>query len=99
MSQDWPFDDPPNCLAYTTKQVMAGDTILKVYHEADDGAWQFIGGPWEIDDFILICLSHAVECDPAIRELADLPLGWMARRAAVGAAWVRYPIPDDEPTI
>ncbi len=98
MSDAWPFVDPPNFKAYTTRQIMEHrDAILTVYHDAEDGAWQFIGGPWEHGDLIIVCLSHAVERDASVLELADLPSGWMARREGVDQAWVRDPIPADEP--
>ena len=31
-----------------------------------------------------------VETDPSLRELADLPLGWWAKRAGPGEPWIRH---------
>lgn len=94
---DWPFHDAPNFSAFTTRQVMERlEPILVVCHEEDDGAWQFIGGPWEDEDLIIICLEHAVERDPSVRELADLPRGWGARRVGEGAPWVWFEIPPED---
>lgn len=101
LTPNWPFPDPPNLNAFTTRRVMAGDEpILAVYHDADDGAWQFIGGEWPADELIIVCLSHAVERDSSVRSLADLPRGWGARRAGDNAPWQRFELPPetDEPS-
>lgn len=101
VTHDWPFPDAPNFRAFTTRQVMERrEPILAVYHDEDDGAWQFIGGAWAREDLIIVCLDHAVERDPSVRELADLPRGWGARREGEGEPWQRFAIPpegeDDE---
>jgi hypothetical protein len=93
----WPFADPPNFTAFTTRGVMErGEPILAVYHDADDGAWQFIGGPWEEADIIIVCLEHAVARDPSVAALADLPRGWAARRHGPAAVWERFEIPPED---
>ena len=68
------------------------EPILAVYHDADDGAWQFIGGQWEQADIILVCLEHAVARDASVASLADLPLGWGARREHADAPWERFEV-------
>jgi hypothetical protein len=94
---DWPFSDAPDLTAFSTRQVMESkEPILLVTHEVSDGAWQFIGGPWQKGDLVALCLRHAVERDPSIRELADLPRGWGATRGAEGESWHRYELPRDE---
>ena len=94
---DWPFLDPRNFNAFSTRQVMEqGDPILLVSHDAEDGAWQFIGGPWGEQDLVVICLEHAVHLDPSVCELADLPRGWSAQRGAPGQPWQRSPSPSDQ---
>lgn len=94
---DWPFTDPPNFRAFSTRGVMErGEAILAVYHEADDGAWQFIGGPWERADLVIVCLSHAVAHDDTVAELADLPRGWGARRPSPAAPWERFQLVDED---
>ena len=72
-----------------------GHPILLVAHEADDGSWQFIGRKWQPNDLVVICLSHAYSHDPTVGELADLPLGWGANRAAVSEPWRCYPLPPE----
>jgi hypothetical protein len=64
--------------------------ILRVCHDADDGAWQFLhGGPVSEEDAAVVGLGRMLERDPSLRELADLPEGWIAERADVGSAWMR----------
>src|SRR4051794_14128998 len=42
---DWPFANPPDVAAITTRQVVhGGEPILLVSHDADDGSWQFLTG-------------------------------------------------------
>lgn len=94
---DWPFPDPPEFNVFSTRQVMEREQpILLVAHDEADGAWQFIGGPWQGEDLIVICLEHAVERDPTVRELANLPRGWAAKRGGEGLPWTRYRLPLEE---
>lgn len=88
---DWPFDDPKNVATITTRQViLKGEPILLVSHSADDGCWQFLtGGPFSVEDGMVIALHEIAQRDPTICELADLPLGWTAQRDSVGAPWRR----------
>ena len=73
-----------------------GEPILAVYHDRDDGSWQFIGTDhWVEDDLVVLCLEHAVARDPSVRALADLPRGWAATRLHAGASWERYPMPSE----
>ncbi len=41
------------------------------------------GGP------VISCLHHPIDADTSLSELADLPLGWFAKRAKPGEPWVR----------
>jgi hypothetical protein len=92
--EDWPFEDPPNTAALTTRDVLeANAPILHVAHDADDGSWQFLPGravsPAESR---VVGLGRICARDPSLRELADLPEGWRAWRERVGAAWQRGPV-------
>lgn len=91
---DWPFTDPRNFEAFTTRRVLEGDEpILAVYHEAEDGTWQFMGNAgWKPEDLVLACLEHLVGRDRAVRDLADLPRGWGAVRRSASAPWERFPL-------
>jgi hypothetical protein len=93
----WPFADPPNVAVFTVRQIMIdGHPILRVTHDSDDGAWQFL--PWEtpsMDDAMLVCLKEVAQLDPSIVELANLPLGWRAIRRSTADPWTREPNPND----
>jgi hypothetical protein len=92
----WPFADPPNFVAYSTRAVMERSApILFVSHEADDGAWQFLNPDWEPDDLVVICLQHALQQDPSIAALADLPRSWSAERQSPVEPWRRAPLEAD----
>jgi hypothetical protein len=96
---DWPFPDTPNFNAFTTARVMERqEAILAVYHDLEDGAWEFFGGDWAPEELIVVCLEDAVARDPSVRALADLPRGWGARRANEDAPWERFELPPDDAT-
>lgn len=87
----WKFPDDPHRKVFLSEAVGGGDEpITYVSHDADDGAWQFLGDSMAGDSGpVLQCLHQVVELDPSLIELADLPLGWLAEREKPGAAWVR----------
>jgi hypothetical protein len=90
-SDRWPFEDPANTAVFSTKSVTSGsEPILRVSHDADDGAWQFFGeqSPTE-ESASVVALSTVVRLDGSVVELADLPLGWIAWRDSAGGAWRR----------
>lgn len=97
---DWPFDQPPHCATITLRQILhEGASILHVTHDEDDHGWQFLG--WEdanVDDGVVVCLAEMLRLDPSVREVADLPPGWHAWRAAKGEPWTREPNPSDNNT-
>jgi hypothetical protein len=88
---DWKFTDLPHTGVFTTKRVMSGDDpVTRVFHDVEDGAWQF-HGPDEskTEDLAYVCFHHIVDKDPSIEGLADLPVGWCAWRKDATAPWVR----------
>ena len=90
----WPFADPKNVAVFTTTQVVHdGRPVLYVSHDLDDGAWQFHTGDEAVSvkDAMVVALSKMIDIDPSLRELHDLPFGWIARRNAIGIEWVREP--------
>jgi hypothetical protein len=91
--EKWPFEDPRNTAAITTRQVLeTGAAVLRVTHDADDGSWQFLCGTTDDPaDGRIIGLGRMCDRDPSLRELADLPEGWRAWRERPGAAWQRAP--------
>tara|TARA_B100001989_G_C24509709_1_gene449696 strand:+ start:627 stop:950 length:324 start_codon:yes stop_codon:yes gene_type:complete len=86
---DWKFDQPKNCAAYTTKEVLNGQPILYIFHDLDDHGWQFIGanGP-EIDMPALVCMESIVGLDATVEEVAHMEPGYRASRRYIGDDWV-----------
>jgi hypothetical protein len=83
------------------RQVMDGrEDILLVTHDEHDHGWQFIGSTDAcMEHAMLVCLAEVVQVDPSVREVADLPPGWRAKRSHRGGPWVRCkspPDPDEE---
>jgi hypothetical protein len=92
---DWLFDDPPNRAVLTTHQVLKGETILYVTHDAEDGAWQFHTGKTVNESTAkVVALKRIVDLDRSVMQIADLPLGWVASRSQAGAVWQRHPCND-----
>ena len=89
----WPFDDPPNVATLTLRRIMQGHAPIRVViHDADDGMWQFLDGESATEhEAILVSLAEMLTHDPSIATLADLPLGWWARRASTQDPWQRSP--------
>lgn len=87
---NWKFPDPPHTGVYLSKTVQNGtESITYVSHDADDGAWQFLGDSMSHSGGVLSCFHHPIDNDPSLVELADLPLGWYAERAKPGEPWIR----------
>ena len=86
----WPFpDDPPDAEAIALGRILDGSTsILLVTRDGDDGTWQFLdGGHVFEEDAVLVLLGEMLQFAPSIAELADLPLGWHARRESALGVW------------
>lgn len=90
---DWPFDQGPRVAAITTVNVLERRApILLVTHYDDDDSWAFLCGLTNAEeDGRVIGMGEALRIDPTLRDIADLPPGWRAHRAAVGAPWQKYP--------
>jgi hypothetical protein len=91
MSRRW---HRPRALRYARAHGQ-GKPILEVSHDEDDGGWQFLCGSPDLeeDDARVVSLQSIVQRDATIAELADLPLGHVARRKKVDGAWTRGPRP------
>jgi len=89
----WPFADPPNVAVLTSADVVDHGLLIEyVSHDAEDGAWQFhsrSGAPTEEALARVVALRTIFNLDPTIGSLADLPLGWCARRTSGKQAWQR----------
>ena len=89
---DWPFDQGPLVAAITTRQVLEdGLPVLLVTHYFDDDSWAFLCGTTDAtEDGRVVAMQEAVHRDPTLREIADLPPGFTARRECIGGVWHRF---------
>src|SRR6185437_1484593 len=64
---EWPFADPINALAITTKRVLyEGHPVLLVTHD-DDGDWQILCGTTnDPADGLVVCLGDMYEKDSSL---------------------------------
>jgi hypothetical protein len=89
------FKDPELGVTTSTR-VRDGLPVLLVFHERD-GEWQFLSGAEESPDEALnVHVTHLLDDDETLEQLADLPVGWQAWRSSAGAAWRREEIPEDQ---
>jgi hypothetical protein len=91
INKKWPFDQGPNVGSLTTRQVLDnGFPILKVLHYSDDNSWAFLCGTTNADsDAKVISMAEALELDPSLEAISDLPPGWIAWRKKPGEKWQR----------
>ena len=90
--RQWPFADPPNVAVFTVRRVLDGSSwIAYVFHDAEDGAWQFHGHDTtnDIGEAKIVALEEIVNMDPTVVELADLPPSWRAWRVSPNVGWHR----------
>jgi hypothetical protein len=89
---DWKFSDPPHTRVFLSKAVHSGrELITYVSHDAEDGAWQFLGDSMAGgEEPVISCFHHPIDDDSSLKELVDLPLGWWAEREKPGEPWVRH---------
>jgi hypothetical protein len=75
---------------FTSARVREGAAVLTVFHERD-GDWQFLSNHEESgSEALFVHVGHLTDHDSTLREIADLPLGWKAWRAGLGAEWERH---------
>jgi hypothetical protein len=85
------FTDPNNLAVISTRSVVYEQKpILSVFHDSEDGGWQFQHEKEPLkENAIVVGLSEIVGIDKTINELANLPVGWVAWREAIGKPWHR----------
>ena len=83
----------------TTQVFEQTEPILHAVHDGD-GDWQFFGSTdGTLENAKIVALREAVELDPSVLQLADLPVGWHAVRDSVKSTWKREAIDDATRTI
>ena len=87
---DWPFSDPTNALAISTRQVVwEGHPVMRVVHNLD-GNWQVLcSTTTDLKEALVVCLGCAFQRHPSIGAVADLPRGWTAWRDSPAGPWRR----------
>ena len=86
---DWA--NPLDPVVTTVDEVSAGERpVLLVLHDEGHGGWQFYDG-FDVSDRspTFMPMSEILSLDPTLAAVTDLPLGWQACPAAIGAEWVR----------
>jgi hypothetical protein len=85
----WPFHEGINIACFTTRRVLEGLPILRVSHDSD-GDWQFLcGTTTATEDAALVSLAEMLRLDDTLVEVADLAVGWAARRDGADLPWLR----------
>ncbi|MBS0261269.1 MAG: DUF2314 domain-containing protein [Planctomycetes bacterium] len=98
MQSKWPFEVPRHTASFTTRFVLEGAPVLRVYHDYD-GDWQFHGAteqPATASAAQVVALGTVVDRDPTFLQLHDLPIGWVAERKSASKPWRRaknHPFP------
>ncbi len=85
------FKEPDNTAIFTTKYVVVdGKVITEVYHDEEDGAWQFFSND-QYDDLArvvkVVGLGEITKMDNTLFEIADMPAGYFAHRKFKGDKW------------
>lgn len=87
----WNYSDQPNMAVITSRKIIAGhDWIAYVFHDEDDGGWQFLGSEGFTEkDAVVVVLREVWELDQSIGGLLmNLPLGCRASRESNISPWV-----------
>jgi hypothetical protein len=85
------FKDGLNTTVFTTKFVVNDKKeITSVYHDFEDGAWQFFSDD-NFDNYeeiaMILSLDEIIQIDKSVLGIADLPLGHVATRKSTTDNW------------
>ena len=87
---NWKFDQPPNVACITCQSVIDGHPVLVATHYDDDHSWGFMdGAATDMATALVVAMSEVLERHPDLEEIASLPPGWSATRAAAGKPWMK----------
>lgn len=89
----WVFADAKHTMVITTRDIIERHTpILYVSHDEEDGMWQFhTGAAPDLEAAVIVGLAEVVLQDATLKQLADLPMGWIAWRSTSTGEWQRGP--------
>ena len=87
----WPFSVPVETITFCTAKVAhQGYPALLASHD-HNGDWQFLDDTAdEPGECVLLCFGCMYQRDTTLAEISDLPAGWSAARAQLGANWERW---------
>ncbi|WP_069058616.1 hypothetical protein [Sinorhizobium sp. RAC02] len=86
----WKFNQAPNVACITCPSVIDGHPVLIATHYEDDDSWAFMDDkPADITSAFVVAMSEVIALHPDLDEVASLPPGWSATRAAVGQPWMK----------
>ena len=85
------FKEAGNTAVFTTKFVLfENKEITTVYHDEDDGAWQFFSAD-HFDNYEevakIACLDEIIAMDESISKLSEMPKGYFAYRRSRLDKW------------
>lgn len=94
---DFKFREERNVAVFTTRQVLEGLPILRVFHDSD-GCWEFLCDTTiEESDIKIVSLEEITELDSSVNELFELNYGWSAWRETPADKWeTREEEPEEE---
>ena len=89
------WDCPLDPIVITTHAIASGNSpILIVRHDVlNHGGWQLYDGTNVTNQKAMaIPKTDALNLDPSLKHVVDLPAGWEARRNSVDDPWERRPL-------
>lgn len=96
---EWKFPEPPNMVVFAHRSIAEGKMPVLIFGRYPDGSYCAYTGEEVVDaerEITCVGLSHIVDADPTVCELADIQPGWWAIRETTSSGWVRELIPEEE---
>lgn len=95
-NQDFKFREERDLGVFTTRQVLEGNPILRVSHDAD-GDWQFLCDTTsDVADLKIVALEEITKRDSSVNSLYQLNYGWSAWRETPEHDWETWQKEIDE---
>jgi len=88
-----PFGAPGNQVVVTTSYITSKRDIVREvshqYDEEDGDVWQFHSGNGDYAPSViqLVALEQLLRLAPSLRDLPEIPRGWIARRRDESSPW------------